>query len=64
MSRPSRKPEVPTIRPVAELFVVSPARLRCKECDKPASTIDGSTPLCGECFLEETILRLGESEVN
>ena len=64
MSRPSRKPEAPSIRPVAELFVLSPTRLRCKECDKPASIIDDGTPLCGECFLEESILRLGEGEIN
>ena len=64
MSRPSRKAE-PTIRPVAELFVLSPARLRCKECDQPASIIDGATPLCGECFLEESRLRFGEeSDIN
>jgi hypothetical protein len=65
MSRASRKPEAPSIRPVAELFVLSPSRLRCKACDKPASIIDDATPLCGECFLEETILRLGEgAEIN
>ena len=58
MSRTSRKPEAPSIRPVAELFVVS--RLRCRECDKAASIIDDGTALCGECFLEESILRLGE----
>ena len=63
MSRPSRKPEA-SIRPVAELFVLAPSRLRCKECEKPASIIDEGTPLCGECFLEETMIRLGEGEVN
>lgn len=64
MSRTPRKTE-PTIRPVAELFVLSPSRLRCKECEQPASIIDEGTPLCGECFLEETVLRLGEpGEIN
>jgi len=64
MSRPARKAETPTIRPVAELFVVSPSRPRCKECDQPASIVDNGAPLCGECFLEETVLRLGEGEIN
>lgn len=64
MSRSSRKTEQP-LRPVAELFVVSPARLRCKECEQPASIIDGVTPLCGECFLEESRLKFGdESDIN
>ena len=60
MSRiPSRKAEG-SIRPVAELFSWS-SRLRCKQCEKPAAVIENDVPMCGPCFLAETLRRSGES---
>ncbi|MGZ7041722.1 MAG: hypothetical protein ACXVH7_08025 [Thermoanaerobaculia bacterium] len=59
MSRsPTRKAEG-SIRPVAELFSWT-SRLRCKQCEKPAAVIDNDVPMCGPCFLAETLRRSGE----
>ena len=63
MSRMSRKSQ--SIRPVAELFALSVVRPRCKHCEKPAAILDGSMPLCGTCFLKESLRRFqSDSEIN
>ena len=56
MSR-TRKPEA-SIRPVAELFARGAVRLNCRRCRKVAAIIERGTPLCGACFLEESLRRL------
>jgi len=57
MSRTSRKPDS-SIRPVAELFPSNGARPQCRRCKKLASIIEHGTPMCGACFLEESLRRL------